>query len=1109
MNFFNMLELDFSPTLKKILSIMKLTVVLLILFSLNISATVYSQTTKLSLNVQNQSIKDVLYLIENQSDFRFIYESGKINLDKKVSVRVREQTVEVVLKQLFNSEGINYEITENNLILINPSPEQLKVIGQNKSQVRKKVTGVVKDEKGEPIIGANVVEKGTTNGIITDIDGNFELNVVSSSVLQISYIGYVSQEILIGNKNKFHIKLVEDTQNLDEVVVVGYGTMRKKDMTGSVASADLGALKGSPNVNILQGLQGTLPGLNVGMVDEAGASPSITVRGRSTISGSQNPLIILDGIVYYGSLTSLNPNDIKSFDILKDASSKAIYGAQAANGVILITTKRGQSQDKPVITYNTSFSVGSPYNRLHSKNRDSYLQMIRDIFWQEAYTEESGYTKDNPDYNIETSAPFTDASIAKGYRAGADTDWWDLGTNNATIMTHNVGIQGMSSKVNYYMSFGYDKQDNYIINDKFNRKTVRVNLETSVTNWLKIGTQAFGSFSDYSGESPNLTQLTQAGPLRMPYGDDGNLVILGGDFTNPLIGLYNKDMDKRNELFGNFYARLNNISFLPGFSWDINYGNMLKWERQFNSNEYAQAETGEAKKVNGTAYSYTFDNILNYTKDFDQHHIDATLVIGRTEREYENTTARSTDLANQTLGYNDLAQGKNQYTTSQSWEEASSYQMFRANYSLMSKYMLTGTIRRDGFSGFATNEKVAYFPSFALGWIASEESFLKQANWLDLLKLRASYGVNGNLVSRYSSLATVSSSAAYVFGDGGSSAYGQSLSNLPNANLKWEKTHGINIAMDFGVLNNRITGNIEYYKTTTKDLIWKKTLPEITGFKEIVDNMGEIANQGIELTLNVTPIRNKNFSWDVTFNFSRNKNKINHLLGDVNGDGIEDDLVSSNLFIGQSLSTIYHYDVDGIYQLNDNIPEGYYPGSYRIVDHSGDGKLSADDRIILGQSDPAYRFSLHNTFRYKGFTLKIFLNSVQGGKNGYLANADVFGAYTPQFISSKGMYEEVDFWTPSNPNGKFRNPAGTSSINPNIYQKRSFVRLQDVILSYDFNPGLLSKIYVDALRLSVSGKNLCTWTKWDGWDPETGSGLGYGGRPVMRHFTIGLELTLK
>ncbi len=1085
-----------SPFLEK-RKVMKVLGVALLLISISTSA--FSQVT---VSVKQQTIKQALQTIERTTDYRFFYSNQLPDLDKMVTLEVKNQSIDTTMDLLLKSTGLIYEKRENNQIY-------LAVRKTIKTDKKKTITGTVTDEKGESIIGANIMEKGTSNGIITDIDGKFSLTVTENATLDITYIGYLTQSIQISEQTALSIVLMENSLALDEVVVIGYGTMRKKDVTGSVASADLGALKGSPNVNILQGLQGTVPGLNVGMVDEAGESPSITVRGRSTISGSQNPLIILDGIVYYGSLTSLNPNDIKSFDILKDASSKAIYGAQAANGVILITTKRGQNEGTPVITYNTSFSVGSPYNRPHTKNRESYLKMIRDIFWKDAYTEESGYTVENPNYNIETSAPFTDASIVRGYREGADTDWWDLGTNEATIMTQNVGIQGMSSKVNYYMSFGYDKQSNYIVNDKFNRKTVRINLETQVTDWLKIGTQSFGSFSDYSGEAPNLTQLAQAGPLRMPYDSDGKLVILGGDFTNPLIGLYNEDLDKRNELFGNFYAKINNISFLPGFSWDINYGNMLKWEKQYNSNEYAQAETGEVQKFNGSAYSYTFDNILNYTKDFNRHHIDATFVIGRTKREYENTTARSTSMANQTLGYNDLAQGKNQYASSQSWEEASSYQMFRLNYSFQSKYMLTGTIRRDGFSGFATNEKTAYFPSFALGWIASEESFLKQVNWLDLLKFRASYGVNGNLVGRYSSLATVSSSAAYVFGDGGSSAYGQAPANLPNANLRWEKTHGINVALDFGILKNRITGNIEYYQTTTKDLIWKKTLPEITGYKEIIDNIGEISNQGIEFTLNGSPVRSKDFGWDIAFNFSKNNNKIVHLLGDINGDGIEDDLISSNLFIGQPLSAIFHYDVNGIYQLGDNIPAGYYPGSYRIVDHNGDEKLSADDRIILGKSDPSYRFSIHNTFRYKGFSLKVFLNSVQGGKNGYLANADFFGAYTPQYISSKGMYEEVDFWTPSNPNGRFRNPAGTSSINPNLYQKRNFVRLQDVILSYDFNPSLLSKIRVDALRLSVSGKNLYTWTKWEGWDPETGSGLGYGGRPVMRHFTVGLELTLK
>jgi len=1078
-----------------------------------ISTSVFPQVT---VSVKQQTIKQALRTIERVTDYRFFYSNQLPDLDKTVSFEVNNQSIDATLDNLLKGTGLIYEKRENNQIY-------LAVRKKTETDKKKNITGIVTDERGEPIIGANIMEKGTTNGVVTNLSGEFSLLVFDNATLQISYIGYMPQEVAVGNQTTVNILMREDSQTLNEVVVIGYGTMRKKDVTGSVVSADLGALKGSPNLNILQGLQGTVPGLNVGMVDEAGESPSITVRGRSTISGNQNPLIILDGIVYYGSITSLNPNDIQSFDILKDASSKAIYGAQAANGVILITTKRGQNEGAPVITYNTSFSIGSPYNRQHSKNRESYLKMIQDIFWQDAYTEESGYTAPNPNYNIETSAPFTDASIARGYREGADTDWWDLGTHNATIMTQNIGIQGLTSKVNYYMSFGYDKQSNYIINDKFNRKTIRINLETQVTDWLKIGTQSFGTFSDYSGESPSLTQIAQAGPLRMPYDSEGNLVILGGDFTNPLIGLYNEDLDKRNELFGNFYARVNNLPFLPGFSWSMNYGNTLKWEKQYNSNKYAQAETGEVKKVNGSAYSYTFDNIFNYVRDFDKHRIDATFVFGRTKREYEKTTARATGMANQTLGYNDLAQGKNQYTESESWEEASSYQMFRLNYSYQSKYMLTGTVRRDGFSGFATNEKTAYFPSFALGWTASEEAFLKQVNWLDLLKLRASYGVNGNLVGRYSSLATVASSASYVFGDGGSPAYGQAPANLPNSNLKWERTNGVNIALDFGVLKNRITGNIEYYQTTTKDLIWKKTLPELTGFKEIVDNMGEISNRGIEFTLNGTPVQSKDFSWDVTFNFSKNKNKIVHLLGDVDGDGKEDDLISSGLFIGQPLSAVYHYDVNGIYQLGDNVPSGYYPGSYRIVDHSGDGNLSAEDRIILGQSDPSYRFSIHNTFRYKGFSLKIFLNSVQGGKNGYLANNDPFGSYSPLFISSKGMFEEVDYWTPSNPGGKYRNPSGTSSINPDVYQQRSFVRLQDVILSYDFNPAFLSKIRIEALRLSISGKNLYTWTKWEGWDPETGSGLGYAtrpsgnnsvngyymGRPVMRHFTVGLELTLK
>ena len=1084
---------------------MRLTLFLLFLSLTQVLAgKIYSQSARISLNLKNSTIKEVLYQIETRSDYYFLFNSKLVDVNRKIDIEVTDEQIQQVLERLFEGQHVEFAIMDRQIV-IQPAPDTARTVQQQSA-----VSGKVTDSAGAPLPGVTVMIKGTTLGTVTSADGAYVLTKMpDNAILVFSFVGMKTQEIPVALRNEIDVTMDEDAIGIEEVVAIGYGRMKKSDLTGSVSSADLEALKGTPNVNLLQGLQGTMPGLNVGMVDEAGENPSITVRGRSTISGNQSPLIILDGIVYYGNLSSINPNDIESFDILKDASSKAIYGAQAANGVILITTKRGGSEETPVVTYNASYSTGSPYKRLHSRDRESYLKMVRDIFWNEAYSEESGYTALNENYNIETSAPFTDASIVKGYNEGADTDWWDLGTTEATIMTQNIGIRGMTQRVNYFMSFGYDKQVNYIINDKFNRKTARVNLETQVTNWLKMGIQSFGAFSDYSGESPDLIKLAQAGPLRMPYDNDGNLVILGGDFTNPLIGLHNNDLDKRNELFGNFYAKISNISFLPGFSWDINYGNTLQWVKQFNSNRYAQAETGEVKKYNNSMYSYTFDNILSYVKTLDKHRIDATLVIGQTEREYENTTARSNDLANQTLGYNDLGQGKNQFVLSDSWEESSSYQMFRLNYSYRSKYLLTGTIRRDGFSGFAQNEKTAYFPSFAFGWIASEESFLNRSEWLDLLKLRASYGVNGNLVTRYSSLATVASSAAYVFGDGGTSAYGQEPSNLPNSNLRWERTRGVNFALDFGVLNNRVTGNVEYYRTTTKDLIWKKALPELTGFKEIIDNIGEIANRGIEITLNTTPVQHRDFRWDLTFAYAKNKNRIVHLLGDVDGDGKEDDLLSSNLFIGQPISAVYHYDVQGVYQIGDNIPDGFYAGSYKIVDHTGEGALSAADRTLLGMADPSYRFSIHNSFRYKGFSLKVFLNSVQAGKRGYLANNDPFAAYTPQFISQKGLYEEVDFWTPSNPNAEFRSPSGTSSINPNVYQKRSFVRLQDVVLSYDFSSNLLSKIRMQALRLYVSGKNLHTWTKWGGWDPETGSGLGYDGRPVLKYFTVGIELTLK
>ncbi|WP_262247818.1 SusC/RagA family TonB-linked outer membrane protein [Parapedobacter soli] len=1088
---------------------MRITTLLIIAGCMHLSARSLSQTV--TLRVNNQPITKIFETVEKQTGYQVIYSDRFIKSVKPVTIVARQMALADFLETILTPEALTYQIKERTILIakLNPAPETDELgVGAEQPNQERVITGSVRDERGSPLVGVTVSIKGTPVAVTTDASGNYRLPInQEGTTLVFSMLGFHTLEQPAGTDSTIHVTMTAAVSDLEEVVVVGYGTQKRSDLTGSIASADMDALRGTPNVNVMQSLQGTVPGLNVGMTDEAGENPAISVRGRTSLSGNKNPLVILDGIIFYGSLTSINPNDIRSIDILKDASSKAIYGAQAANGVILITTKKGVSE-KPIITYTGSYSFGEPSNMLQTRNRESYLRMIHDIFWMDAYTEESNYLQPNEDFNILETQPFSTPVVVRGFQEGVDTDWWQLGTTDAMIQQHNANIQGSSARTNYFLSLGYDRQQNFIINDKFNRKSARMNVESQITDWLNVGAQTFGTFSDYSDASPNISQLTQSGPLRFPFDEDGSLITeFGGGTSNPLIPLYIDDLDRRNELFGNFYVKIK-APFLPGLTWDINYGNALRWTRQFRSNPYALNETGEVQKYNGEFYNYTFDNILNYSRQIGgNHHIHATFVIGKTHHQAESTTARATDIANQTLGYNDLSQGINQFTTSGSWEETSLYQMARLNYAAFSKYYITATLRRDGFSGFAENEKIGHFPSVAAAWTASEEPFMSDAAWLDHLKLRFSYGVNGNLVGRYSSLARISASGAYVFGDGGQTSFGHAPSSLPNNDLRWERTRGSNAGLDFEIFGGRVSGNVEYYQTTTRDLIWNMELPVLTGFNSIISNIGQIGNRGLEIAVTAIPFQSADFRWTVTGNVSHNRNRIERLLGDIDGDGREDDLIASNLFIGEAVGAVFGYDVDGIYQLGDDIPAGYYVGSYRIIDRNGDGVLSASDRVILGMTDPLYHFGIHNHLKYKDFSLKVFINSIQGGKTGYLGANEPFGANSPQNISQMGIWEEVDFWTPSNPGARFRSPAGTSSINPALYESRSFVRLQDLILSYNFEPDLLSKLKLSNLTATLSGKNLFTWTRWNGWDPETAMGIGYNGRPVMRYYTFGLELT--
>jgi TonB-linked SusC/RagA family outer membrane protein len=493
---------------------------------------------------------------------------------------------------------------------------------------------------------------------------------------------------------------------------------------------------------------------------------------------------------------------------------------------------------------------------------------------------------------------------------------------------------------------------------------------------------------------------------------------------------------------------------------------------------------------------------------FGKHEVTGTLLYSAIERQYAQTTASATGFSNITLGYNSLEQGAIQRTSSDAWTEALNGQMARLNYKFNDRYLLTATARRDGFSGFAANEKYGVFPSAALGWIITQEPFF-QYSAVNFLKLRAGYGTSGNLTSRYSSLATVTQSAAYVFGDGGTTQFGQQVNSLANPNLKWESTRGFNAGLDFVVLKSRINGSLDYYNNKTNDLLFDVALPTIAGFSTIRTNVGNVANTGLELSLTSVNVEINGFKWSSTFNISGNRNKIVRLVGlDANGDGKEDDLVSSNLFIGKSISAIYGLKSNGLYQLGDDIPTGYYPGTLRVVDANGDGKLeNATDRVFIGRGDPAYRTSLLNTFEYKGLTLRVFLNSVQGGKDGYLAASNTgFGGNLSDNSRNLNYFSGIDFWSPSNTDAMYPRSPVSPVLSPSVYLQRNFVRLQDVSLSYRFSGKVIQALHADNLSVFASGKNLATWTDWRGWDPETGQSYSDAGRPVLKGYSFGLNV---
>jgi len=980
------------------------------------------------------------------------------------------------------------------------------------------VTGKVSDESGEALPGVNIILKGSTSGQVTDINGAYSISVPQSdAVLVFSFVGYISQEIAVGNRTVMDVVLARDTKALEEVVVVGYGTMRKSDLTGAITKVSIEQQSELANVNLLQSLQGSVPGLNIGAVTSSGSTPSMTIRGQNTLSSAaadNAPLIVVDGIIYRGSLMDINQSNIQSIEILKDASSASIYGSQAANGVVIITTKKGTDLGKPIISYSGQYSLQAPSHTIQPYMGKEYEDFLKDVFWDLSKLAPD-YTTANPAFSL---TPYLKTlEVSEGYTTGRNINWWDMLTGNGHIQSHNLSVRGKSGNTGYFVSAGLTDQSGFIKNDLYKRYDLRVNLDTRITDWMDFGMESFFAQSDYSGVSPSISNAFHMQPFAPLYDHNGEYAVQpDGSMLNPFLQVQIDDSDKRMNLFSNLHLDIK-LPFLEGFNYRVNYSHNYRTVNQDQFNPWGANFTGSGYKNFNINYDWTFDNILNYKKNFGgEHRFDLTLLYGVEKRNYKYTNAAAQNFANPVLGYNRLQAGNaslNSIVTGAQLE-SSLYTMGRLFYSFKNRYLLTGTVRRDGYSGFGTARKIGVFPSVALGWVVSEEGFF-QNSYLDYLKLRGSYGTTARrAVGRYQTLARMSSQPMIIFGDGGSTTIGQWISSMSNDDLGWETTTGLNLGFDFDLFKSRIQGNVEFYANNTKDILYNIQIPQMTGFTSIATNIGKVRNHGLEFGLSGIAVKKDRFSWEPAVNFSSYRNRIVSILGaDNNGDGKEDDIISSGLFIGEPQSVIFDYEIAGMWQLEDQeagrIPSGFFPGTYKLTDSNSDGIIDPSDRKILGYTDPAFRFGIANTFRYNNLSLYIFVNSIQGGKNYY------FGDGSP-YVSSNFIRRDQlsymnalkwDYWLPTNPDAKYRRLDTPATYDARPYDQRNFVRLQDISLAYTFNSDFLKTIGLHSLKLNVSAKNLLTLTKWEGVDPETGIGL-VPGLPVMKSYTVGLNVEL-
>jgi len=1055
--------------------------------------------------------------------------------------------------------------------------------------------GVVQDGNGESLIGATVLVKGTSTGTATDIDGNFQISTKKGDVLTVSYIGYTPIEYKVTGENNVTLVLKEDSQVLEDVVVIGYGTMRKKDLTGSVTQINPDKIADQNPGTVQDLLRGT-PGLQIGYDASAkGSGASIKLRGENSLGTNVSPMIVLDGMPFYGELSEINPDDIGQIDVLKDASSAAIYGARAAAGVIIITTKKGKN-GKPKVTLNANFGVSSKSAYRDYMDVDEYMR-YREDFYKMNYTYGQGedglygyynakdkngnlaYPKgyySNPNglssSDIAAWSSNTGASgfgpsegetalslyarrlemnnadlVFENFLAGRTYDWNDATFRTGFNQDYNVSLSGATDHINYYLSAGFMKNEGAVRGNEYQAFRSNMKISAKVTDWFELGANV--NFQDRTDGDIQVSlgsnywdnNMLRNSPYASMYTEDGKYqqYPMTGKPTN---GGYNYFFDRQYYDLDKGYTNLNAIFnakvTLPyGFTYSFNISPRYQWFHDYyfmdsqlpNSTPASRGVNRENKKW----FEWNLNNTITWDKEYnDLHHIVVTLVQEAEDHKTWDDRIEARNISpTDALGFH-WTYGANKeqsgFSTYDDHVSASSY-LGRAFYSYDNKYMITGSFRRDGYSGFGANNVWGNFGSVGLGWNFSEEKFMESTReWLDNAKLRLSWGTNGNrdFGDFYKTLANLQVGGSMVYFNNGNSTVVKSLymSRLAAPDLRWERTEAFNVGLDFGVLNNRLTGAIDWYFKKTKDMIMSQRLPSFTGFGSIAANLGEVQNSGFELSLSSINIEKENFTWTTTAGISYNRNRINHIYYDYDENGVEKDDTSNGWYIGHPIGEIWYYESDGVWQ---NTPEdiakaalvGQKPGDPKVINNfTDDDKIivNADgtetrvpvyndkDKAYLGTTNPPIYWNMRNDFvLWKDLTLSFSLYSYMGHKSiaGYWLNQDNGGSQ----VTNASNIPSKEYWTPENPTNDY---CRLMAVGPNTglaggvskLYNRSFVRLDNISIGYTLPQKWTQKAMLEKVRLTVSCNNVCTISGWEYGDPETG-GL------ARRTFNFGVNVT--